>query len=174
MSLLSKVKVIKGDITTLKVDAICNTTNKRMLAGGSGVNEAVHRAAGKELQAECSTLNGCTTGEAKITKGYNLPARYVIHTVGPPFVSETLLASCYSTSLNLIKSKGLRSIAFPCISTGLDGDFPNKKAASVAFRVVMSWLNEHSDHVDEIIFCTYLPHDYQFYNDLIRDYSEAS
>jgi O-acetyl-ADP-ribose deacetylase (regulator of RNase III) len=139
----------QGDITTLAVDAIVNAANKTLLGGG-GVDGAIHRKAGPQLKKECATLNGCDTGEAKITLGYQLPSKHVIHTVGPIGENPTKLRSCYINSLNLCKQNNLTSIAFPCISTGVYG-YPNEPACRVALAAVRDWLRENPNTV-----CTYL------------------
>ena len=168
----SKVKFVQGDITKLAVDAITNAANKE-LRGGGGVDGAIHRAAGPLLMEECRKLNGCKTGEAKITIGFNLPAKYVIHTVGPiykwnnPDKSARQLRNCYENSLCKLCESGLRTIAFPCISTGIYG-YPNEKAARVALKTVRDWLEvekekKNVDLVDNITFCLFLNEDVQIY-----------
>jgi O-acetyl-ADP-ribose deacetylase (regulator of RNase III) len=162
---MMKVELIKGDITKLHVDAIVNAANTSLLGGG-GVDGAIHRAAGKELVHECRMLNGCKTGDAKITKGYNLPAKFVIHTVGPVWnggnkKEEELLASCYRRSLEVAEQNDIKSIAFPCISTGIYR-FPMDKAAEIAIREVNRFL-EKSTKIEQVIFCTLDEENYKIY-----------
>ena len=159
----------KGDITKLKVDAIVNAANKSLLGGG-GVDGAIHRAAGKELLDECRTLNGCQTGEAKITKGYKLPAKHVIHTVGPVYRGKAQdaekLADCYRNSLELAKENDLHSIAFPAISTGVYG-YPFEDAAEIAYKTVKSWLDENNGYTMDVIFSCFGEKAYTIYSQLI-------
>ncbi|MBQ9274286.1 MAG: O-acetyl-ADP-ribose deacetylase [Succinivibrio sp.] len=147
-------QVITGDITTVKCDAIVNAANESLLGGG-GVDGCIHRAAGPELLAECRTLGGCKAGEAKITRGYLLPAAYVIHTVGPVYHGKeqdaVLLRRCYESSLNLALEHELHSIAFPAISTGVYG-YPIAKAVSVAVAAVLGWLKAHENYPLQVIF----------------------
>ena len=141
-----RIEVVEGDITVQQVDAIVNAANNSLLGGG-GVDGAIHRAAGPELLAECRTLGGCPTGEARITKGYRLPARFVIHTVGPIWSGQSeddeRLASCYRNSLDLARQHGVRSIAFPSISTGAYR-FPLDRATRIAVREARSFLTVNS------------------------------
>jgi len=165
---MGRIEILQGDITKLKMDAIVNAANSTLLGGG-GVDGAIHRAAGPELLAECRTLNGCKTGDAKITKGYNLPARYVIHTVGPIWHGgksgePELLASCYRNSLGLAIKNNLKSIAFPNISTGVYG-YPKQKAAVIAIDAVSSFLYENPQ-LDKVIFCCFDEENLQIYNRL--------
>lgn len=166
----TKIKIIKGDITKVKADAIVNAANKTLLGGG-GVDGAIHRAAGPKLLEECKKLGGCETGEAKITKGYNLPAKYVIHTVGPVWRGgredeEEKLASCYRNSLKLAVENNIKSIAFPSISTGAYG-FPIEKAAPIALNEVKKFLEE-KDVIKEMIFVLFSEKDFQIYQNLAR------
>jgi O-acetyl-ADP-ribose deacetylase (regulator of RNase III) len=152
-----RIEIVEGDITQLDVDAIVNAANKTLLGGG-GVDGAIHRAAGPRLRAACEVLAGCVTGEAKITPGFKLTARYVIHTVGPVWGGgergeDELLASCYRNSLALAGKHSLASIAFPAISTGAYG-FPPQRAAMIALKTVLGTLNE-SPTIERVIFCCF-------------------
>lgn len=162
---MQNIKLDRGDITVLKVDAIVNAANSTLLGGG-GVDGAIHRAAGPELLAECRTLNGCETGEAKITGGYKLPAKFVIHTVGPIYSGSPddpeKLYRCYYNSLNLAKENNVHSIAFPAISTGVYG-YPKEEAAEISSRAVLTWLSEHRDYVITVIFSCFDDRTYELY-----------
>ena len=153
---MERFSIVKGDIVKAKTDAIVNAANTSLLGGG-GVDGAIHRAAGRELLAECETLGGCNTGEAKITKGYKLKAKYVIHTPGPiwrggKWDEEELLANCYRNSLRLAKENGIHTIAFPSISTGVYR-FPVALAAEIAVREIMQYLDHNADMEQVIMVC---------------------
>ncbi|XP_036018504.1 ADP-ribose glycohydrolase MACROD2 isoform X14 [Mus musculus] len=173
-SLSEKVSLYRGDITLLEVDAIVNAANASLLGGG-GVDGCIHRAAGPCLLAECRNLNGCETGHAKITCGYDLPAKYVIHTVGPIARGHINgshkedLANCYQSSLKLVKENNLRSVAFPCISTGIYG-FPNEPAAVIALGTIKEWLAKNHQEVDRIIFCVFLEVDFKIYKKKMNEF----
>ncbi|HNS77433.1 MAG TPA: O-acetyl-ADP-ribose deacetylase [Syntrophorhabdus sp.] len=166
----SKLTVVKGDITKLNVDAIVNAANHSLLGGG-GVDGAIHRAAGRELYEECKTLGGCNTGDAKITKGYKLPAKYVIHTVGPIYGREggneaDLLANCYKNSLTLAVAHNVRTIAFPSISTGAYG-YPIETASKIAVTTVKNFLDEKKGYVEKVYFVTFSDTDFKIYQNLL-------
>jgi O-acetyl-ADP-ribose deacetylase (regulator of RNase III) len=162
--ILDRMEVRQGDITLLKVDAIVNAANRSLLGGG-GVDGAIHRAAGKELVAECRTLGGCPVGETRITQGYRLPARYVIHTVGPIYrgtpQDAVLLSRCYQSSLKLAASHHLKSIAFPAISCGAYG-YPITEACKIAVDTCRNALEEWPE-IEKIIFILFSDSDYAVY-----------
>jgi O-acetyl-ADP-ribose deacetylase len=155
--ILERIHVVTGDITKLAVDVIVNAANSTLLGGG-GVDGAIHRSAGPMLLAKCITLGGCATGNAKITPGYRLPAKHVIHTVGPVYGrggddKAALLASCYQRSLELAEEHGLASVAFPCVSTGVYG-YPKVEACAIAVKVVSEWLGMHA-LPESVTFCCF-------------------
>lgn len=167
--IMKNIKIIKGDITKMKADAIVNAANNSLLGGG-GVDGAIHRAAGPRLLEECMTLHGCPTGEARITHGYNLPAKYVIHTVGPVYAGKTsdahMLASCYYNSLALAKKAGLHSVIFSAISTGVYG-YPAEDATKIAVDAIEKWQKENSDYKIEISMCAYDNRMYRIYEKMV-------
>lgn len=163
--MISTIEIFKGDITKLKVDAIVNAANSSLLGGG-GVDGAIHLTAGPKLLEECRKLNGCKTGEAKITKGYNLPANFVIHTVGPVwnggnYNEDELLTNCYLNSLKLAVENKIKSIAFPAISTGVYG-FPLERAAQIAIKTVKKFIQSDKS-IQKIIFVCFDDRTYQTY-----------
>ena len=178
MKLLSKVKLVKADITKLKVDCIVDAANENLYGPKArkpfrGIAEAIRLVAGDELLEECKKVTragGCRTGKAVITGGYKLPAKHVIHAVGPrkktTGINFKLLAQAYRSSLEVMRENGMRSIAFCCISTGLFGH-PNERSAQVAFETVCKWLERNWGDVDEVVFCTWLDKDHAIYKNLI-------
>ncbi len=169
--IVGRISLVQGDITQQKVDAIVNAANTSLLGGG-GVDGAIHRAAGPKLLEECRTLGGCPTGQARITQGYNLSAKYVIHTVGPVWNGgrhreDDLLASCYSNSLALAERRGIRTIAFPCISTGVYG-FPFERAAKIAVAEVRGFL-EGKTGIEQVVFVCFLKRDFDCYAKVLNE-----
>ncbi len=167
------LEAIQGDITKLDVDVIVNAANTTLLGGG-GVDGAIHRAAGPKLLAECKTLNGCRTGEAKITKGYNLPSRFVIHTPGPVWRGgaaneEMLLKNCYYNSLTLAANNNLSSIAFPSISTGIYG-YPILQASEIAVKTTIEFL-KHPCSIEKVFFVCFSLNDFDIYKKAIKLYT---
>ena len=171
---MNRIEIIQGDITRIAVDAIVNAA-KRTLLGGGGVDGAIHRAAGPGLLRECRTLDGCETGEAKLTLGYNLPAKYVIHTVGPIYYDGTrgepeLLASCYRWCLKLAAENGIESIAFPSISTGIFG-YPIGEASGIALREIAGFLKENH-HLKRVVIVCFSEEDFRTYLTAMRKLPE--
>ncbi|ORX47059.1 Appr-1-p processing domain protein [Hesseltinella vesiculosa] len=171
-ALRSKVLLTQDSITTLEVDAIVNAANNSLLGGG-GVDGAIHRAAGSGLLNECRSLEGCATGDAKITKGYRLPAKHVIHTVGPiaPPEQPKMLESCYRRCMEVLVENQLRSIAFPCVSTGVYG-YNKERAANVALSTVRQFLERHPEQVGQVVFCLFNTEDIAIYNEILPLYFE--
>lgn len=169
MSRKNRIDLVKGDITMLDVDAIVNAANSSLLGGG-GVDGAIHKAAGPELYSECQELKGCETGKAKITRGYNLKARHIIHTVGPVWYGgykdePELLASCYLSSLELARVNKIKTIAFPGISTGIYG-FPKDLAALIAVNETKRFLNRHS-YPEKVLFVAFNDDSFETYRKLL-------
>lgn len=170
-----RIVVIQGDITQLRVDAIVNAA-KNSLLGGGGVDGAIHQAAGPELLEECRQLNGCATGEAKITKGYNLPASWVIHTVGPVWQGgdqgeDELLARCYRSCLVLTEQYAIRTIAFPAISTGVYR-FPAERAAKIAASVIQRFL-ETNNSLEQVILVCFSQSSYDYYSMAVKEITKT-
>lgn len=168
---MKKIEIVQGDITKLSVDAIVNAANRSLLGGG-GVDGAIHRAAGSKLLEECRTLNGCNTGDAKITKGYNLPSKYVIHTVGPVYrggnsSEASLLASCYKRSLEILIENNLKTIAFPAISTGIYG-YPKVEATNIACETVLYMIKKYTDKIEKVYFVCFSQSDYEIYEEILN------
>ncbi|KAF1992292.1 A1pp-domain-containing protein [Aulographum hederae CBS 113979] len=172
----AKIAIIRNDITVLEVDSIVNAANESLLGGG-GVDGAIHRAAGPDLLAECETLDGCDTGDAKITDAYKLPCKKVVHAVGPIYfrekrkgMHETLLRGCYRRSLELAVQNKMRSIAFSALSTGVYG-YPSGEAADAAISEVRNFLDEgHGDDLDRVVFCNFLEKDEKAYHETLPKY----
>ena len=165
---MNRLHIVQGDITTVQADAIVNAANKTLLGGG-GVDGAIHRAAGPELLAECRGLGGCRTGEAKLTKGYRLPAKYVIHTVGPIYGvdDEALLERCYWNCMELARASGIHSIAFPAISTGVYR-FPKAEAAGIAVGTLLRWKGDNAQYPIHITLSCFDRQTWQCACDLLR------
>ncbi len=164
------IRVILGDITTLQVGAIVNSANKSLL-GGAGVDRAIHRAAGRGLLEECLTLDGCPVGESRLTKGYNLPAKFVIHTVGPVWMGgwngeDEKLASAYRSALDIAEAHGFKSVAFPCISRGVHR-YPTERA----IRIAIDTVKQHA-YSGEVIFCCHTKEDYLAYAARLQEKAE--
>ena len=168
---MQRIKLYQGDITKLRVDAIVNAANKTLLGGG-GVDGAIHLAAGNDLLKECRTLNGCETGDAKITSGYNLPSKKVIHTVGPVYKGGNYyeaqkLASCYTKSIEIAIENKIETIAFPNISTGVYG-YPKSEAAEIAIREVKLFL-KNNNRIKQVIFCVFDDENFNIYQNILKE-----
>ena len=168
--MIDRIKVVKGDITKLNIDAIVNAANTSLLGGG-GVDGAIHRAAGPDLLKECRTLGGCKTGESKITKGYKLPVKFVIHTVGPVWHGgksneDKLLANCYRTSFKLAVENNIKTIAFPCISTGIY-HFPKDRATNIALSATKEFLSSNRT-IESVTFVCFDEENFSIYENLVN------
>lgn len=166
---MGNIVLYKGDITAIECDAIVNAANKSLLGGG-GVDGAIHKAAGQKLLEECRTLGGCGTGEAKMTNGHNLKAKYVIHTVGPIYSGvpedKSNLTNCYINSLNVARKNDIHSIAFPAISTGVYG-YPHEEAAGIAIKAIKKWIGENEDYLIDIILVSFNEITYNLYKNYL-------
>ncbi|MEO0237439.1 MAG: O-acetyl-ADP-ribose deacetylase [candidate division WOR-3 bacterium] len=174
---MENVEIIKGDITEMDVDCIVNAANITLLGGG-GVDGAIHRKAGPDLLEECKKLNGCKTGEAKITKGYRLKAKYVIHTVGPIYSDgkrgeDKLLYNAFYNSLKLAKEYNLKTIAFPAISTGAYG-YPKDEAAKIAFKSIFDFIEDYGDVFEKIYLVLYDNMTFEIFKKIFESYSKRS
>jgi len=168
---MDRIKILNGDITKVEVDAIVNAANASLLGGG-GVDGAIHRAAGRELLEECRKLKGCETGKAKITKGYKLPAKFVIHTVGPVYHDgkhgePELLASCYRESLTLAAQNGIKTIAFPCVSTGVYG-YPFREACVIALQAVDDFMQANKS-IEQVFMVCFGDEDFARYEAILKE-----
>ena len=168
---MSKIHLFRGSVLDVRVDAVVNAANESLLGGG-GVDGAIHRAAGPALLAECRTLNGCKTGDCKITKAYNITwAKYIIHAVGPRVTDDGVrekLAGCYARALDLAAENGCRSVAFPCISTGVYG-VPIDLAANVALNAINEWFRAHPGCLIDVTLCCYRDEEYRVYSELLSE-----
>jgi O-acetyl-ADP-ribose deacetylase len=168
---LEKIEITQGDITKIKADAIVSAANHSLLGGG-GVDGAIHRAAGPELLEECKTIGGCPTGEARITRGYNLPAKYVIHTVGPVYSGSSqdtlLLSRCYQNSLKLALEKNIKTIAFPAISCGIYG-YPIEEACNIALEITIKFIKENNKRIEKIVFVLLSKKDQHIYEQCLNE-----